>query len=145
MIVLNLACERDHRFEGWFGSADDFDLQSKGGEISCPVCGSVAVARQLSAPYVNSGATAHATHESEAVAVANSAQMFRKKFIEHVLSTTEDVGRRFPDEARKIHYKEIAERAIRGHASKKEVAELKEEGIDVLAIPGLPALPDKLH
>ena len=145
MIVLNLACERDHLFEGWFGSADDFDLQAKEGAICCPVCGSAAIARQLSAPYVNTGSIPQPAQDRQSVAVANSAQMFRRMFVEHVLKNTEDVGPRFADEARKIHYKEVAERAIRGRASNRDVAELKEEGIDVLPIPGIPALPNKLH
>ncbi len=145
MIVLNLACERDHLFEGWFGSADDFDLQAKEGAICCPVCGSAAIARQLSAPYVNTGSIPQPAQDRESAAVANSAQMFRRMFVEHVLKNTEDVGPRFADEARKIHYKEVAERAIRGRASNRDVAELKEEGIDVLPIPGIPALPNKLH
>ena len=145
MIVLNLACERDHLFEGWFGSADDFDLQAKEGAICCPICGSAAIARQLSAPYVNTGSIPQPAQERQSVAVANSAQMFRKMFVDYVIKNTEDVGHRFPNEARKMHYKEIADRAIRGRASDKEVAELKEEGIDVLPIPGMPALPDKLH
>ncbi|MEQ1879639.1 MAG: DUF1178 family protein [Burkholderiales bacterium] len=145
MIVLNLACERDHLFEGWFGSADDFDLQAKEGAICCPVCGSAAIARQLSAPYVNTGSIPQPAQDRQSVAMANSAQMFRRMFVEHVLKNTEDVGPRFADEARKIHYKEVAERAIRGRASNRDVAELKEEGIDVLPIPGIPALPNKLH
>ena len=145
MIVFDLACDNNHPFEGWFGTADDFALQAKAGDIACPVCGSVEVTRQLSAPYVNTRSGSGPAHESHVVAVANAAQELKKKFIEHVLSSTEDVGHRFPEEARKIFYKEAPERAIRGTASSQEVGELKEEGIDVMAIPGTPALPGKLH
>ena len=145
MIVFNLACDNNHSFEGWFGTADDFDLQAQGRQIACPVCGSVAVSRQLSAPYVNTGTGSRPADESQMVAVANAAQELRKKFIEHVLSNTEDVGQRFPEEARRIFYKETPERAIRGTASAREVGALKEEGIDVMAIPGTAALPEKLH
>lgn len=77
--------------------------------------------------------------------VANAAALLHKKFIEYVLHSAEDVGRRFPDEARRIFYKEVAERAIRGTASMKEVIELKEEGIDVLAVSGIPVPPETLH
>ena len=145
MIVFDLACDNNHPFEGWFGSEDDFARQAKAGDIACPVCGSVKVARQLSAPYVNTRSGSKQADESHRVAVANAAQELKKKFIEHVLSHTEDVGHRFPEEARRIFYKEAPERAIRGTASNQEVGELKEEGIDVMAIPGTPALPEKLH
>jgi hypothetical protein len=145
MIVFNLACDNNHPFEGWFGTADDFALQAKAGDIACPVCGSVEVTRQLSAPYVNTRSGNKQADESHRVAVANAAQELKKKFIEHVLSSTEDVGHRFPEEARKIFYKETPERAIRGTASSQEIGQLKEEGIDVMAIPGTPALPEKLH
>ena len=145
MIVFDLACDNNHPFEGWFGSTDDFDLQAKAGDIACPVCGSVGVTRQLSAPYVNTRSGNRQADESQMVSVANAAQELKKKFIEHVLSNTEDVGHRFPEEARRIFYKESPKRAIRGTASNQEVGELKEEGIDVMAIPGTPALPEKLH
>jgi hypothetical protein len=77
--------------------------------------------------------------------VTNAAQALQKKFIEYVLQNTEDVGRRFPEEARRIFYKEAPERAIRGTASPGEVAELKEEGVDVLAVPGMAAPTGKPH
>jgi hypothetical protein len=145
MIVFDLACDNNHPFEGWFGSADDFALQAKAGEIACPVCGSVEVTRQLSAPYVNTRSSGNQADESHMVSVANAARELKKKFIEHVLSSTEDVGQRFPEEARRIFYKEAPERAIRGTASSREVGELKEEGIDVMAIPGTLTFPEKLH
>ena len=145
MIVFDLACDNNHPFEGWFSSADDFALQAKAGDIACPVCSSVKVARQLSAPYVITHSGGRQADESQMVSVANAAQALKKKFIEHVLSNTEDVGHRFPEEARRIFYRETPERAIRGTASGREVGELKEEGIDVMAIPGTLALPEKLH
>lgn len=146
MIVFNLSCDNAHRFEGWFGSADDFTSQSEAGSIACPVCGSVDVEKQLSAPHVvTRSAEQQAADASQTVAVANAAQTLRQKFVEHVLGNTEYVGKRFPEEARRIFYKEAPERAIRGMASIKEVTELKEEGIDVLAVPDLPATPDKVH
>ena len=144
MIVFNLSCEKGHRFEGWFGSADDFAVQVKGGSIACPLCGSLDIARQPSAPYVSTRGS-EPSQEPQSLMVANAAQLLHKKFIEYVLQNTEDVGRRFPDEARRIYYKEVAERAIRGTASMKEVAELKEEGIDVLAVSGDPLPPETLH
>lgn len=144
MIVFNLSCSRAHQFEGWFGSADDFASQAEAGSIACPVCGSVKIEKQLSAPYVNTRSSSPGT-ESQQVSVANAAQALKVKFLEHVLNNTENVGRRFPEEARRIHYKESPERPIRGTASTKEVGELKEEGIDIMAVPDLHAVPEKLH
>lgn len=144
MIVFNLSCDNAHRFEGWFGSADDFTSQAELGRIACPVCGSIEIEKMLSAPYVKTRSPA-VEDGSRPVAVANAAQMLKQKFIEQILGSTENVGRRFPEEARKIFYKETPERAIRGTATGKEVAELKEEGIDVLAVPDLAATPEKLQ
>ncbi len=145
MIVFDLACENNHPFEGWFGSADDFEVQTRAGDIACPVCGSVGITRQLSAPYVNTRSGGRKDEDAQMVSVANAARQLKQKFIEHVLSNTEDVGSRFPEEARRIYYKETPERAIRGTATSQEVGNLKDEGIDVMAIPGTPALPEKLH
>lgn len=144
MIVFNLSCGNDHRFEGWFSSAEDFTAQSGNGDVCCPVCGSSQIARQLSAPYVSTGKRAPA-QKAAPVSVANSAAMLREKFMEFVLKNTEDVGGRFPEEARRMHYKEAEQRAIRGSASPEEVSALREEGIDVMPVPALPAGPDKLH
>jgi len=145
MIVFDLACDKRHPFEGWFGSADDFTQQAQAGDIACPVCGSVEITRQLSAPFVKTSSVATQADPSQTLSVANAAAELKRKFIEHVLSATEDVGSRFPEEARRIFYRETPERAIRGTASGQEVRELKEEGIDVMAIPGHAALPEKLH
>ena len=144
MIVFNLSCEKDHRFEGWFRSADDFALQVKDGGIACPLCGSLDIVKQLSAPYVSARGS-EAPQEPHSVMVANAARSLHQKFIEFVLQNTEDVGARFTDEARRMFYKEVAERAIRGTASIKEVNELKEEGIDVLAVLGFPVPPETRH
>jgi hypothetical protein len=144
MIVFDLSCSNEHRFEGWFSSAEDFATQANGGDVCCPVCGSSNVARQLSAPHVSTGKRAP-SENSAALSVANSAAMLKEKFIEYVLKNTEDVGSRFPQEARRIHYKEAEERAIRGSASPKDVSALREEGIDVMPVPSLPVAPDKLH
>jgi len=144
MIVFNLACDNNHPFEGWFGSAEDFAIQAKGGDIACPVCGSVDITRQLSAPFVRTRSVRN-DEAAQPIPVANAARELKKKFIEYVLSSTQDVGQRFPEEARRIFYKEAPERAIRGTASGQEVSELRDEGIDVMAVPGTLSLPEKLH
>ena len=149
MIVFDLSCEKAHRFEGWFSSAEDFDAQVKDDQVSCPVCGSVSISRQLSAPYVNTGRAepvAATTNPSSETAVAGvDMESLHRKFVEFVLKNSEDVGRKFPDEARKIHYEEKPRRSIRGQASADDIEALRDEGIDVFQVPGLPVPPDQVH
>jgi hypothetical protein len=144
MIVYNLACDNAHRFEGWFSSAEGFDAQSIAGLLSCPVCGSVDIVRQPSAPYVSTRGPEETEVQLQAE-TTDLVEVVRRRFIEHVIRKSEDVGNRFPEEARRIHYREVPVRSIRGQASRSEVDELREEGIEVLSIPGLPVPPDQLH
>jgi len=144
MIVYDLLCDNAHRFEGWFASPDAFSHQHDAGQLACPMCGSSSVQKQPSAPYVQTGASASAS-EQAVLAHPELLETMRKKFVEFVLQHTEDVGGRFAEEARAIHYKEAPERAIRGQASAQDTKELQEEGIEVFALP-VPVLPkDKLH
>lgn len=153
MIVFNLSCAADHRFEGWFASGEDFDSQRGRGLLSCPLCGSADVNKQLSAPRLNlhaqppepkraparAGANAKAAPEagaSQQMAVLSEQQQDALRvLIAEVLSNTEDVGERFAEEARRIHYKETEARAIRGVASREEAEALAEEGIEVAQLP----------
>lgn len=137
MIVFNLRCENQHRFEGWFESAAKFEGQQASRQLACPVCGDDRITRELHAPYVNTGAARPATGSLPAPAANRQAvinQTFTK-LVEHVLANTVDVGDAFPEEARKIHYREAPERAIRGNATGEELTELQEEGIEVIALP----------
>lgn len=145
MVVYNLACEKSHRFEGWFTSTDDFAAQESERRIDCPVCGSRNVVRRPSAPYVNTRSAGQSGMQSPSAPTPEAIGRLREMFVEHVVQNTEDVGNRFPDEARKIHYREAPARAIRGKASTQEVGELREEGIDVHPLPGLPVPPEQLH
>ena len=120
VVVYTLSCENAHKFEGWFASPDAFEVQNGGGHLACPVCGSSAVARMPSAPYLN----VPRSEPAKETAVTGSPDFMarlRAKVIEYVIKHTEDVGERFPEEARQIHYGEAPERAIRGQASKQEV------------------------
>jgi hypothetical protein len=149
MIVFNLTCSNQHGFEGWFTSAADFDRQQLGTLLSCPTCGSTEVSKGLHAPYVNSGGTPQVP-SSERKARDDSGQYANIKaevtrMIEHLIANTEDVGNEFPEEARKIHYQEAPERHIRGNASREEVEELRDEGIEVVAVPLPRHLVDKPH
>lgn len=147
MIVLNLSCDHEHLFEGWFASSAAYDEQRERGLVSCPVCGSTTISRRPSAPYVNTGASAPvpvtrsgspvgggtaraAPAAPDADALAAAMAMLRR-----LGRDSEDVGDRFADEARRIHHGESDARNIRGRATRDDVSELLDEGIAVLPLP----------
>ena len=134
MKVLNLQCGQAHSFEGWFASEDDFQGQLARGLVECPLCGDVQVTKLPSAPRLNLGASEPAKQEVAAVPDAK-VQAAWMELVKQVMAHTEDVGERFADEARKIHYGESEERGIRGQASREETKALLEEGIGVLPLP----------
>ena len=161
MKVFNLQCEQGHGFEGWFGSENDYRSQTERGLLSCPVCGSVTVQRLPSAPRLNLGAAAPvdaATSTSTSVATAapqvlSSAvpdvlAQLQARYLEavrHVVANTEDVGPRFAEEVRRIHYGEVAQRAIRGQTDAQEREALRDEGIEVVSLPLPPGLDGPLQ
>ena len=148
MIVYNLGCANDHRFEGWFSSADDFDRQTTSKLLSCPLCGNGHISRLPNAPYVNTAEKpAESAQPTKGVPhqYANVGAELLAKLVDKVIETTVDVGRAFPEEARKIHYGEAPERQIRGVASTKEVEALRDEGIEVVALPVPPHRLSKTH
>jgi len=148
MIVFDLGCENDHRFEGWFSSSADFEQQQKNDLLTCPLCGSQQINRLITAARVNTGhseAPAPQSPETLAAQYANFDGARMLKLISHIVENTEDVGRAFPEEARKIHYKESPERHIRGTASPTQVEALRDEGIDVVALPVPAHLATKPH
>ena len=153
MIVFDLHCKHGHRFEGWFGSARDFASQKKRGLLSCPTCGDNAVERGLSAPRLNMGAVEPRKPEQTQAPVQKTpdmegkdafavAQILYSRMLDEILTKSEDVGDKFPEEARKIYYKESEGRAIRGQATKEEHDELVDEGIPVARFP---VRPDRLN
>ena len=140
MKVLNLRCGNDHRFEGWFASDDDFVSQGERGLMACPICGDQTITRLPSAPRVNllgRGDDARPAAPVEAVLPAQpekqQAQWLRA--VREMLASTEDVGERFVEEARRIHYGEAEQRGIRGQASREDAESLRDEGIEVLSLP----------
>ena len=141
MKIFDLLCANDHRFEGWFASSADFERQRESGIIACPMCGDSQVVKVPAASYVNTGASDRAPKAEAAEASTEQSQYanFRAtmlaKLVEYVVKNTEDVGKDFPEEARKIHYGESPERKIRGVASAQEVTELRDEGIEVVPLP----------
>ncbi|MCO5733707.1 DUF1178 family protein [Rhizobium sp. SSA_523] len=138
MIRYSLACDSGHGFEGWFSESADFERQVESGLLTCPVCGSGKVSKSLMAPSV---ATARQKEERQKVAMDVARQEAIAKLKEAVAAikaTAEDVGERFPEEARKMHYGEADTRGIIGQASLAEVRDLIDEGIEVAPLPVLP-------
>ena len=141
MIVYDLECGSGHRFEGWFASKDEFAAQSERGLVSCPKCGAQQVRRVPSVTRFNSGAIE--PQEKPAAQPAEFAgkdpvaiaQILYSRFVDEMMQKSEDVGRAFPEEARRIHNQEAPARSIRGQATNEEHAELLDEGIAVLRLP----------
>ena len=137
MIKFGLRCDDDHAFEGWFASSDAFETQRKRGFVTCPTCDSAKVRKALMAPAVS-------TSRDRAAAAGEMARKHKalmgemRKLRDAVTANAEDVGPRFAEEARRIHYGESEPKAVYGEASKEEVTSLREEGIPVAPLPRLP-------
>jgi len=143
MIIFDLTCGHGHRFEGWFASVDDFERQAEAVMVRCPVCDDSSVVRVPSAKVHVGRATQDAPRvadepeqqkatESESI-TGLPVELVQK--LRDIVRNTENVGRRFPEEARKIHYEEVPPRPIRGQASKDDADALREEGIDFASLP----------
>ena len=161
MKVYNLACPLDHRFEGWFASEEDCLAQQDKGMLACPVCDSTEITRMPSAPHIGkSSSTELAVSKPEpgnlsgdVVALTGNdhsnleaqVQAAFLKGMRELMGRSEDVGDSFADEARKIHYKESPERSIRGQTTLDEAESLRDEGIEVMAVPFMPAFKNTLQ
>ena len=148
MKVLDLECSHQHRFEGWFASEDEFQRQLQNELLACPLCGTTSVRKRLSAPHLNlsSVRTTTSIQPDEPVVAASgepAAQAQWLTALRQLVANTEDVGEKFPEEARRMHYGEAKERSIRGQANATQTRELLEEGITVLPLPQV--LKDPLH
>lgn len=138
MIVLNLCCDNEHLFEGWFASASAYEDQLARDLVSCPVCDSVTITRRPTAPYVIAGTSTpppapkprNSAAAPSADAIATAIALLRQAGRE-----SEDVGEQFSDEARRIHYGHSEARGIKGQASRDDVSALLDEGIMVLPLP----------
>ena len=143
MIRYDLHCEKGHEFDAWFSNSDAYDAQVKRRLVECAVCGSVQIEKQLMAPGIPSKGNRKSEVSTAMVAgpvdprAAMMLHMMRE-FRAHVEKNTENVGNRFAEEARKIHYNETEQRGIIGHATPDEARELVEEGIEVHPLPVLP-------
>jgi hypothetical protein len=143
MIRYALICGEGHEFEGWFRDSADFDKQAKAASVTCPFCESTKVQKQIMAPSV-AGARKGSAASPEKLRVAapdpRRAAMIEalREMRKSVTENADYVGDKFPEEARKIHYKETEPRGIYGEASPNDAKELAEEGIEFHPLPSLP-------
>jgi hypothetical protein len=141
MIIYDLVCAHEHRFEGWFGSADDFDRQREATLVRCPICDNAAIERRpsINVHFNRSQLPATApkptdqTQKKTSEVTGGEAQML--KLVRQIVAGSDNVGAAFAEEARKIHYEEVPQRAIRGQATQEEAAQLRDEGIDFMSLP----------
>ena len=175
MKVYNLACPLDHRFEGWFASEEDCLAQQSRGMLACPICDSAEITRMPSAPHIAKSGSSKAVSTSTEVTIPSPAAIDHSgvsggvsgdvvaltggdhsqleaqvqaaflKGMRELMGRSEDVGSSFAEEARKIHYKESPERSIRGQTTLDEAEALRDEGIEVMAMPMLPAFKNTLQ
>jgi hypothetical protein len=158
MIRYALICDRRHEFEIWFKNSADYEKQAKRGLVSCPACDSTKVEKALMAPSLGRGSkkkpasappaeapavneTAPSETTSPVAMMSPQEKEFRTKLKElrdHLTKNADNVGKKFPEEARKMHYGEIEHRSIYGEASPRDAKELHEEGIEFHPLPILP-------
>jgi len=158
MIRYSLVCDRTHEFEIWFKNSADYDKQAKRGLVTCPACGSEKVEKALMAPSLGRGAkkggsaetievppapaeTPAAEAPSQVAMMSPQEKELRsklKELREHLTKNSENVGNKFPEVARKMHYGEVEHKSIFGEASPQEAKELHEEGVEFHPIPVLP-------
>jgi hypothetical protein len=143
MKVFDLHCDHGHRFEGWFASGEQFAAQQASGDVRCPLCESSDVVRAPSAPRLNLSAGEPGIASRPPAPDPAVAAVFER--LRRTIAETENVGPRFADEARRIHYAEVPARAIRGTATDRQRRELRDEGIETVTIPLVPALAETLQ
>ena len=157
MIHYNLRCKKGHAFESWFQSSSAYEVQEKRNLVSCPVCGSTDVERAIMAPRIVSKKGREKTPSEQLPVPAPASEVIPptsptpllmaqdqelraklKELRDHIVKNADDVGERFPNEARKMHYGDIEHRPIYGEASPDEAKALVDEGVEVMPLPTLP-------
>lgn len=153
MIRYSLLCANEHEFESWFADSDAFETQAKRGLVACPVCDSTKVRKAIMAPRLAIDARAPVEHEAPSssgaapeagrmMAVASERdremRVLLRALRDHVKANADDVGEKFPELARKMHYGEVEHRSIYGKSTIEDAQALREEGIEVHPLPILP-------
>jgi hypothetical protein len=155
MKVFDLVCDRAHRFEGWFASAQHYVDQRAQGLLECPVCGSRGIQKLLSAPRLNLSASlgvpepasdgAGQADREASMATLRGLHELVKKVAAVLIEHTEDVGTRFVSEVRRIHEGQADDRPIRGVASLAETERLRDDGIEVFVLPVPDGVGGSIH
>jgi len=156
VIKYMLACDKGHQFESWFADSAAYDKQVKKKLVACPLCDSTKVEKAIMAPRISktglirrtvmeapsaTPAPAPSPAPANVAMVSPQEKEFRAKVKElrdHLVKNADNVGPRFPEEARKMHYGEIEHRSIYGEASPDEAKKMHEEGIEFHPLPVLP-------
>jgi hypothetical protein len=137
VITYSLSCANQHKFDAWFKSAEAYDEQAARGIVSCPVCGTTKVEKALMAPAVSRPLTDKMSL-SQGHPMQSEIREFMRMMRRKVIAEADNVGDKFAEEARKIHFGEADPRGIYGEATREEVASLIEDGVDFLPLPHLP-------
>ncbi|NHK27453.1 DUF1178 family protein [Parvularcula flava] len=137
MIKYQLKCDQAHEFEGWFSNSADYDAQAEKELLECPHCGSSEVSKALMAPAIaRSGSLSSSAKNDERIeAFKRDYMQAAKRARDYVEKNFDNVGKRFPEEARRIHYGETKERGIYGEATQQEVSDLIDEGVEIAPLP----------
>ena len=151
MIRYALVCDRKHPFEAWFNNSADYDKQAKRGLVSCPVCDSTKVDKAIMAPAISTSKKRKAAPAAEISAPPQASAPVAmlspqetevraklKELRDHLTKNADNVGKKFPDEARKMHYGDIEHRSIYGEASTEDAKKMLDEGIEFHPLPTLP-------
>ena len=155
MIRYSLHCDRGHSFESWFQSSSAYESQEKRKLVNCPVCGSARVERAIMAPQIvskkgrdsQSNDAPVPVQPTEVIAPGSTPLLMAqerelraklRELRDHIVKNADNVGERFPNEARKMHYGDIEHRPIYGEASPEEARSLIDEGVEVSPLPVLP-------
>jgi len=134
MVIYDIGCDSDHRFEGWFREPEDFHRQLEIGQLNCPVCGSHNVRKLPTGSKILVGEGRHNQYKEDRLS-RESALRVVEELSDYIALNFTDVGDEFPEQARKVYYGESDLKNIYGNANPDEVAELQEEGIDVIPMP----------
>ena len=136
MILFDLQCDKSHKFECWFSSSANYEEQLKNKMIVCPYCNSTKIQKSLMAPNINTKITIKNSKKNYKKKLEqNKLENQIKKFKKYIEKNTDNVGKNFAEEARKIYYGETKSRPIRGESTEKQAQELAEEGIPFLNLP----------
>ena len=135
MIKFDLICENQHIFEASFDDSNSFEKQKRKKQIECPLCNSSTISKSVMAPNISGKSTSSAKINREKKKLFSNYNKQLNKIKSEIEKNFTYVGKKFPEEARKIHYGEAKDKPIYGEATEKESQELVDEGISLVRLP----------